>query len=81
MIPLSASEIRRLLEVTDGLGLHREAVVIPLAREGAGDVQAAGGKLVLAAPAAGLEAWLAALPQLIARLDLSGIKRSDPDEG
>ena len=74
--------VRRILEITDRLGLHREAVVIPLAREGAGNlVVTPRRKLEITAPeGADLEAWLAGLPARIEALDLAGVMRADDDE-
>lgn len=79
MAPISPADIRRVLEVTDRLGLHREAVVIPLGREGEGDIRMEGKRLILTAPAADLDDWLDKLPTRIAGLELAGLQRSDPE--
>lgn len=82
MIPIKPFEIRDILAVTDRLGLHREAIVIPLAREGAGALALRnGGKIEITAPAEGdWGAWLEALPEALGALDLSRVQRVDPDE-
>ncbi len=70
-------EILRILAVTDALGLHREAVSVPLWTEKEGKLEVRGGKLRITAPAEGdFEAWLAALPDRLRALDLSGVRRS-----
>lgn len=71
-------EIGRILEVTDALGLHREAVTVPLWTEGQGRLRVTpGGKLEITAPAQGdFEAWLAALPATLAAMDLSRVRRN-----
>lgn len=82
MIPIRPGEIREILAVTDALGLHREAIVIPLAREGPGALALRpGGKVEITAPAEGdWNAWLAALPAALTALDLARVQRVDPDE-
>jgi len=72
-------EIMRIMEVTDGLSLHREAVRIPLWNQGAGSVQlVSGGTVVeITAPGEGdFEVWLGELPTKISKLDLSSIARN-----
>lgn len=73
-------EIMRILAVTDALGLHREAVTVPLWTEGAGRLRVVrGSKLEITAPAQGdFEAWLAALPAAIGAMDLSALRRATP---
>ena len=60
---VSPQEIGRILEVTDGLGLHRESVVVPLPKRSPGVVRRlAGGKLEIVVEAgADFESWLAEL--------------------
>jgi hypothetical protein len=80
LIPIRPLEIRLILEATDRLGLHREGVIIPLAREGAGRVAlAAGGtKVEITAPAeVPMSEWLPRLPELVAELDVSRVKKVD----
>ncbi len=72
-------EIMRIMEVTDGLCLHREAVRIPLWNQGEGLVQlVSGGTVVeITAPGEGdFEVWLAELSTKISNLDLSSIART-----
>ena len=60
------AEINRIFEVTDALGIHREAVVIPLGT-GAGRVRRLlNGKLEIVVDAqTPLDDWLKGLPELI----------------
>ena len=72
-------EIMRIMEVTDGLCLHREAVRIPLWNQREGSVQlVSGGTVVeITAPREGdFEVWLAELSTKISTLDLSSIART-----
>ena len=56
-------EIGRILESVRALGIHAEAIRIPLGAEGSGSVAISDGKLLVVAPASGdLEAFIAALP-------------------
>jgi hypothetical protein len=68
----------RILAVTDALGFHREAVVVPLWTKGKGEIRIArGSKLEISAPAEGdFEAWLAALPAALKAMDLSAVRRA-----
>ncbi len=60
------AEINKVFEVTDALGIHREAVVIPLGT-GAGRVRKLlNGKLEIVVDAeTPLDEWLKGLPELI----------------
>jgi hypothetical protein len=70
-------EIFRILAVTDSLGFHREAVVVPLWTKGKGEILVRGAKLQISAPAEGdFEAWLAALPTTLTSMDLSAVRRA-----
>ena len=72
-------EIMRIMEVTDGLSLHREAVRIPLWNQGAGSVQLVsdGTVVEITAPGEGdFEVWIADLPAKITELDLPSIARN-----
>ena len=71
-------EILRILAVTDALGFHREAVVVPLWTKGKGEIRIVrGSKLEVTAPAEGdFEAWLAALPATLSAMDLSAVRRA-----
>ena len=72
-------EILRILAVTDALGLHREAIVIPLWTRGTGAFRLRGGKLEITAPEgdAAFEPWLDTLPAALQAFGISGIRRSD----
>jgi len=71
------TEILRILAVTDALGLHREAIVIPLYNSGTGGLRLRGAKLEITAPGDGFEAWLAALPGALGAFpDLPKVRRA-----
>ncbi len=81
MIPIAPAEIRAILEVTDGLSIHRESVVIPLGREGGGQFRfVPPSKLEITAPELDFAGWLAGLRAELEALDLSSLKRAEPDE-
>jgi hypothetical protein len=65
---VTMKEIDAIFEVTDGLGIHREMLVIPLGPESPGRVRRLkSGKLEIVVEAERpLEAWLRELPALIA---------------
>ena len=70
-------EIMRILAVTDALGFHREAVVVPLWTKGKGEILIRGAKLQISAPAEGdFDTWLAALPSTLKSMDLSAVRRA-----
>lgn len=70
-------EILRILAVTDALGFHREAVVVPLWTKGKGEILVRGQRLQISAPAEGdFEAWLKALPATLQSMDLSAVRRA-----
>ena len=70
-------EIMRILAVTDALGFHREAVVVPLWTKGKGEILVRGQRLQISAPAEGdFEAWLQALPDTLRAMDLSAVRRA-----
>jgi hypothetical protein len=75
--PLGPQDIRRILAVTDELGLHRESIRVPLARRAAGSVRVTdAGQVEIVAPEGdGLETWLEALPETLRALDLSRLHR------
>ena len=81
MQPITPAQIRRILEVTDALGIHREGVVIPLAREGTGAIDRDGEKVVITAPEGeAFESWLIGLAETLGESDLTGVPRLDPEE-
>ena len=70
-------EIMRILAVTDALGFHREAVVVPLWTKGKGEILVRGQKLQISAPAEGdFESWLSALPSTLKSMDLAAVRRA-----
>jgi len=61
-------EIERIFAVTDAMGIHREALVIPLAPRHPGRVRRMpGGKVEIVVDAADFEGWLAGLEGEIRR--------------
>ncbi|MCB9833697.1 MAG: hypothetical protein H6807_14630 [Planctomycetes bacterium] len=71
---------RRVLEVTDSLGLHREAVSLPLELdpEGGSVRLAAPGRLEVIGPEEGdLDDFIAVLPDMLSALDLGAVPRAD----
>ena len=70
MDAVGPKEIHSILAVTDEIGIHREAVQIPLGTEGAGRVTLAGTAVEIVAPAQGdFDTWVTTLggPDPIAR--------------
>jgi hypothetical protein len=60
---IGPKEIGRILESVRALGIHAEAIRIPLAPEGSGSIAISGGKLVVVTPETGdLDAFIASLP-------------------
>ena len=68
--------IARILEITDAAGLHREAVRIPLAPDGDGDVRVEGGTVRIVAPEADVETFIGTLAKRLGGLDLSGVRKA-----
>lgn len=71
------SEVLRILAVTDALGIHREAVRVPLDNHGDGGVRLVrnGQMIEIVAPGEGdFDRWIADLPAKIRSLDLSRVK-------
>ena len=78
MDAVGPKEINSILAVTDEIGIHREAVRIPLGTEGAGRVTLAGTVVEIVAPAQGdFEAWVTSLGDRIRSLDLSGVQKAE----
>jgi hypothetical protein len=75
---MSMKDMDAILSVTDALGIHREAVTIPLRRQDPGEVRAvAGGQVQIVAPASvEIDAWLPAL-----RAELEKLGYRAPAEG
>lgn len=66
-------EIERIFEVTDALGISREALAIPLGPRPGGRVRRMpGGKLEIVVDAEDFDGFLARLPELIAALPPGG---------
>jgi hypothetical protein len=76
---IGPKEIGRMLEAVRALGVHAEAVRIPLDAEGPGSVKIEGGKLVIVAPASGdLDEFIAAIPARARALaGFGALKRAD----
>ena len=71
-------EMGLILEIVDGLNIHREAVMIPLAPEGEGSVRIVAGRLQIHRPEEGdFGAWLAGLAGQIEALDTSALKKAE----
>ena len=59
---VTLQEIHRIFEITDRMGIHREAVVIPLGRRHPGRVRSMpGGKVEIVVGGGDFEAWLSGL--------------------
>jgi hypothetical protein len=71
-------EIGRILGAVRALGIHPEAIRVPLDAEGAGSVKIEGGRLVVIAPASGdLDAFVGGLAARVAALPGAGsLKRA-----
>ena len=63
-------EIERIFEITDAMGIHREALVIPLRARRPGSLRRLpGGKIEIVVDAAlDFDEWLAALPERLRSL-------------
>lgn len=80
MIEFGPKEVLQILDVTDGIFLHREAVRIPLWNQGEGSVLLVsdGTMLEITAPGEGdFSNWLKGLPKTISALDISRVARTD----
>ena len=76
-------EIGRILDAVRALGIHSEAIRIPLGAEGSGSVSITGGKLVVVAPASGdLDAFIGSIAARAAALPGFGaLTRTEQLEG
>jgi hypothetical protein len=74
MQTVAAETIARILAITDALGIHREAVRIPLGPTSTGGVRVT--KFVEITVAEDVEPFLAGLRDRLAALDLSRIKQA-----
>ena len=78
MEAVGPKEIHRILEVTDSLHIHREAVRIPLETAGEGSVRGEGDVVQIVAPATSdFEEWIGGLISRLRNLDLSKVRKSD----
>jgi hypothetical protein len=68
---IGMKEMEAIFEVTDPLGIHREAITVPLRRKDPGEVRAgAGGQIQIIVPeSVGIEEWI---PTLRAELEKLG---------
>lgn len=79
MEAVGPKEIHRILEVTDSLHIHREAVRIPLETEGEGSVRREGDGVHIVAPATSdFEEWIGRLASLLRDQDLSQVRKAAP---
>jgi hypothetical protein len=75
---VTPEQMGKILAVTDSLSIHREAVVVPLGPEGLGNVRLVNNKIEVTAPEQGdFDTWLGALPDAIANLDLTHVRRAE----
>jgi hypothetical protein len=74
---LRPEHVLRILELTDTFGIHREAVIIPLATEETGSIKILpDGHLRIACPNnVALEEWLSDLRARLEKMDLSRVAR------
>ena len=64
--------------MTDRLGLHREAVKIPLMCVAEGSAEIMGARLQIIAPeTTPFDEWLDALPEQLAAMDLGGLQQAE----
>jgi hypothetical protein len=76
-VAVRPEQILRILELTDSLGIHREAVMIPLAAEKEGHISILpDGKLRVVCPElAQFDKWLIELRSQLEKMDLTGITK------
>ena len=71
-------QMDQILEVTDSMSIHREAVVVPLGPEGRGGVRLVHDKIEVTVPEEGdFDGWLPSLREAIANLDLTQVRRAE----
>ncbi len=71
------ADLRRALEITDSLGLHREAVRVSLEPKPAGTLRIAGPHLLISLPETEVDVWLAGLAARVAAVEgVGALKRS-----
>ncbi len=76
MSTLRPEQVLKILELTDSLNLHREAIYIPLATEESGSVTVLpDGRLRIECPRTeSFEAWLSELRTRLENMDLTKVK-------
>ena len=76
---LTTQQIQRIYEVTDGLGLHRTWLIVPLAGAEVGQERVMpDGKVLIGAPAGpAFELWLTDLRRRLGDLELARTPRSE----
>ena len=76
MVAVRLEQILRILELTDSLNIHREAVIIPLNAEKEGDLTLLpDGRLRIHCPETRFEEWLIEIRGQLEKIDLSRIVR------
>jgi hypothetical protein len=72
---LTPEQVMKILEVTDSFNLHRESVLIPLATEGTGRVEATPDqRLRITVPDQQFDEWLVELRTKLSNMDLSFVR-------
>ncbi|HVR85574.1 MAG TPA: hypothetical protein VMU54_14755 [Planctomycetota bacterium] len=79
---LTSEDLSRILQVTDGLQMHRDWVIIPIDASPEGhEVQQPDGKVIIHAPVQGnFEPWLKDLRRRLQLLDLGRVPRTSVDD-
>ena len=49
-VPISQNDMEALFALTDDLGIHREAITVPLGKRDPGGIKQAGGQLTITLP-------------------------------
>ena len=76
---VTPQQMGRILEVTDSMSIHREAVIVPLGPEGRGKVRLSNNKIEVTVPEEDdFDTWLDGLGESIAQMDLTSVRRVDP---
>lgn len=71
--PISQSDMEAIFAVTDALGIHREAVVVPLGRKDPGSVRRLGQQIQITLPASTPTAeWVETLRAELEKLGYQG---------
>ena len=76
---INPKDVAAVLAVTDALGIHREAVRVPLAPRPGGSVTVERGALIVELPEKDVEAFLGGLAERVRSLPGAGaLKRVEP---